>query len=118
MLELSACIGLLFVERDFLDRIPAVAEAVLLAFEIWGWKDKDLDAIIKLQKSHGLTLVNLNVDPADSLLHENAVQTLAKGVPKSCRVARQLECRRLTMHLQNVPWRAGQPWYSFIGNEK
>jgi len=118
LLRPSVCIELIFADRDFPARIDAVAVAGLSAFEIWGWRDKDIPAIIERQERHALEVVGLSLDPPVCLLEGDAIPAFVQGVRESCRVARQLGCKRLTAHVQEVPWGAGQPWYSFLGDER
>ena len=118
MLQLSVCIELIFADRDFPARIDAVAEAGLPAFEFWGWRDKDIPAIIECQERHGLEVVGLSLDPPVCLLEGDAIPAFVQGVRESCRVARQLGCKRLMAHVQEVPWGAGRPWYSCLGDEQ
>ena len=118
MLELSVCIETVFADRELPARIEAVADAGLRAFEIWGWRDKDLAAIIERKEQRNLALVNLNLDPPGHLLAGDEIPAFVEGVRESCQVARKLGCERLTAHVQEVPWGAGQPWYSLITHER
>ena len=116
MLELSVCIETIFADLELPARIDAVADAGLRGFEIWGWQDKDLEAIIERKDRHGLELVNLNLDPPGHLLEGDEVPAFVEGVRESCQVARRLGCPRLTAHVQEVPWGEGQPWYNLLSN--
>jgi hydroxypyruvate isomerase len=118
MLKLAVCVETIFADRDFLARIKAVSEAGLPAFEIWGWRDKDLAAISEYEQRYDLELVNMNLDPPVRLLEGDSIPIFVDGVRRSCGVARQLGCKRLTAHVQDVPMGAGHPWYGFLGNEK
>ena len=118
MLKLAVCIETIFADRDFSARIKAVSEAGLPAFEIWGWRDKDLAAISEYKQRYNLELVNVNLDPPVRLLEGDAIPTFVDGIRRSCEVARQLGCKRLTAHVQDVPMGAGHPWYGFLGDEK
>jgi len=115
-LKLSVCIETIFTRRPLLERLDSVAESGLPAFEIWGWKDKDLAAIMDRKEHHGLEIVNLNLDPPVCLLDGDAIPAFVRGVRESCHVARQLGCRRMTVHVQDVPHGAGEPWYSYLGD--
>ena len=44
-MKFSVCIEMIFNDRPLDERIAAVAEAGFDAFEFWGWRDKDLDAV-------------------------------------------------------------------------
>jgi hydroxypyruvate isomerase len=118
MLQISVCIELIFTDRDFLDRIDAVAEADLPAFEFWGWRDKDLTAIVERQKRCGLTVANMNLDPLVCLLDGEETAAFVQGVRESCRIAQQLGCKRIATPVDRVNWGPGQPWYSSLGDER
>jgi hydroxypyruvate isomerase len=117
MLQLSVCIEWIFEDRDFPARIDAVAEAGLPAIEFWGWQDKDLPAIIERKEHHGLAVATVSLDPPVYLLDGDAIPAFVQGVRESCRIAQQLDCETLTTDLQDIPFGAGQPWYSFLANE-
>ena len=118
MLQLSVCIEMIFADMEFAARIDAVAKAGLPAFEIWGWRDKDLQAILTRKERHGLELVNMNLDPPLSLLAGDTIHPFLEKVRESCAVARQLGCGRVTAHVQEVPLGAGEPWYSYLADVK
>ncbi len=118
MLQVDVCIEMIFTDRDFIARIDAVAEAGLPAFEFWGWRNKDLPAIIERQKRHGLAVANLEVDPKVDLLGGESIPAFVQGVREGCRVARQLGCKCLHTPVQDVPWGPGQPWYAYMGDER
>lgn len=118
MLRLAVCVEMIFADRDFPVRIKEVSEAGLPAFEIWGWRDKDLAAINQYRERHDLELVNMNLDPPVRLLEGDAIPLFVDGVRSSCQIAQQLGCKRLTAHVQDVPMGAGKPWYSYLADEK
>ena len=118
MLQLSVCIEFFFADREFPARLDAAAEAGLGAVEFWGWRDKDLRAITERRERHGLEVVAISLDPPVHLLDGEAIPAFVAGVRESCRVAQQLGCKRLVADVEDVPFGAGQPWYSFAGDER
>jgi hydroxypyruvate isomerase len=65
MIKLSACIEMIFRELDFCDRIAAVKQAGLPAFEFWGLGGKDLEAIEKASKQHELPIAAFTMSSID-----------------------------------------------------
>ena len=117
MLQMSVCIELIFADRDFPARIDAVADAGLPAFEFWGWEDKDIASIAESKEAHGLEVAALSVSPQVNLLEGDSIPDFLNAIRESCQVAHQLGCKRLMAHAHDVPWAAGQPWYSCLGDD-
>lgn len=69
MIKLSACIEMLFAEiPEFVDRIPATAEAGLVAFEFWGYANKDIDAIAAAKENTGTEIAACCVEAPQGML--------------------------------------------------
>jgi hydroxypyruvate isomerase len=117
VLELSACIELIFADQDFLSRIDAVAEAGLSGIEIWSWRDKDLPAIIERSKRYGLAVTGMSLEPHVSLLDGQQTAAFVQAVRESCQAAHQLGCKRLGTLVDQVNLRPGQPWYTYLSDE-
>ncbi len=111
MLEPAVCIDTFFVDREFLDRVDATAQAGFTAFELWGWEGRDIAAMAERQRYHGLTVENINVTPVLYLLEDPDMALAAQAVRDTCRVAKQLGCPRITLHGDHVGWGPGRPWY-------
>jgi len=95
MLTLSACIEMLFPELPFLDRIDAAADAGLTAFEFWGWRDKDLEAIAQRQRARGLAVSVFSVEPNNILCDPAQHEAFLAGLEPSFAAARKLGCKTL-----------------------
>ncbi len=95
MLTLSACIEMLFPERPFLERVDATAEAGLTAFEFWGWRDKDLDAIVERQQASGLRVSSISAEPNWVLADPAQHGAFLAGLEPSFAAARKLGCSTL-----------------------
>ena len=111
MLQLSACIELIYKERPFVDRISTAAEAGLPAVEFWGWRDKDLAAIRERVSRHGLAVTNMSVEPLVCILKPGSLSRFEKAVRASCEAASRIGCRTLTAHFDELAWGPGGPWY-------
>ncbi|MEM2921714.1 MAG: TIM barrel protein [Candidatus Bathyarchaeia archaeon] len=101
MVKLSVCVEMIFTELPFLDRIGAVAEAEFEALEFWGWRNKDIDAILKRKEEHGLEVSSFGVDPGGNIVDYNTRDVFIKGLRDSIEVAHKLGCARLIVTTGN-----------------
>ena len=53
----------------FLDRLRKVKEAGFSHYEFWPWRDKDIDAILKLNQELGLTATQFSASPVKGFGH-------------------------------------------------
>ena len=118
MLQLSVNIEMIFADRDFPARVDAVAEVGLTGFEFGGWRDKDLPAIIERTGRHGLVTTNMSVDPRVRLLDGEGTAAFVQAVRESCHIAQRLGCKRLGTLVDEVNVGPGQPWYSYLSDER
>jgi hydroxypyruvate isomerase len=95
MLNFSACIEMIFRDRPFLDRIDGVADAGLKAFEFWGWKGKDLDAIRERAGRRGLQVATFGIDTGGAMVDSTKTTEFLAGLKTSIVTARQLNVRTL-----------------------
>lgn len=72
------------------DRIRAAAAHGLTAVEMWGWRDKDLDAIETALRETGVQLLSLIVDPQLDITDPANHAQYLEGVRESLVVARRL----------------------------
>ena len=89
------------------DRIRAAAAHGLDAVEMWGWRDKDLDAIEAALTETGITLLSLIVDPQLDLTDPATRPEYLVGVRESLAVAQRLGAPYLVVSAGNE--RAGVP---------
>jgi hydroxypyruvate isomerase len=101
------CTDLVFSGWDTPKAIDAVAAAGVPAIEFWGWRDKDIDAIAERARRHGLQIAAMSLDPAVRILDGDAVPEFLKSVEDSLAAARRIGCRRLVVHVQQVPMGSG-----------
>ena len=83
--------------QPFADRVAAAAGAGIDAVEIWGWRDKDLDALERSLRAHGSTLVSMIVDPPIPLVDRSRRAEFLAAVAGSARVAGRLGCGTLVV---------------------
>ena len=113
MLKLSANIEFMFADRDFVDRIDAVAEIGLTSYEFGQWLTRDMPAIVERARKCGLVQSNLSVDPRVRLTDEENTAVFIEGVRQSANMARQLGCERLGIVVDEVNAAPGLPWYEY-----
>ena len=118
MLELSANLEFMFTERAFEERIDAVAELELPAFEFGVWLERDVPAIVERTRRHGLVVANISVDPKISLLDTDESTVLARAVRATCDAARQLGCTQLGLLVEEVKFEPGRPWFDYQSSDR
>jgi hydroxypyruvate isomerase len=97
------CIDLVFRGVDPLEAIDAVAAEGVPAIELWGWREKDIDAIAARAKRHGLVVAAMSLDPAVHLLDGDGAPELLRSVRESLATAKRIGCPSLVTHVQPVP---------------
>jgi hydroxypyruvate isomerase len=73
---------MIFNDRPFEERIDAVADAGFRAFEFWGWRDKDLEAIRSRADARGLgvaAIVGSGIQIVDESTHESFLKEIAEA---------------------------------------
>jgi hydroxypyruvate isomerase len=92
MPDIAVNLEWLFTEAgdDTASRIRAAAAHGLTAVEIWGWRDKDLDAIEAALTGTGVQLLSLIVDPQLQLTDPATHDEYLAGVRDSLAVAQRL----------------------------
>ncbi len=103
MLEFSVCIEMFWRDLPMDERIRRVAALGFKAFEFWGWKDKNLDAIRAAQEQTGLAMSVMCIEPNFSMTDRADEQTMVEGVVGSAAVAHSLGCSKLIVVPGNAP---------------
>lgn len=112
MTTIAANLEWLFTETadSTADRIRSAAAHGLDAVEIWGWRDKDVDAIRAALDETGVTLLSLIVDPQLQLTDPSTHELYLDGVRDSLAVAIALGAPNLVVvageEVDGVPRRA------------
>jgi len=95
MIALSGCVEALFGDRPFVNRIAAVAELGIPAFEFWGYANKDIDAIVKTKTETELTCAAMVCDAGGPLVSADTRGKVAEAVKCSIAVANRLQCQTM-----------------------
>jgi hydroxypyruvate isomerase len=104
MLNFSACIEMIYRDRPFLDRIDAVAEAGLKAFEFWGWQGKDLEGIKERAERRGLQVATFGMDTGGAMVDASRTADFLAGLKASIETARKLDVKVLLCTVgQEIP---------------
>jgi hydroxypyruvate isomerase len=87
-----------FRRLDFLDRIRASAELGFPAVELWPWQGKDLDALAALSRELGIEIAQFTAWGFEPGLNDPKNHAdFVKAVEDGCRVAKQLNCPKMTV---------------------
>lgn len=90
---LAACAEMIFTDQPLLDRIARIAGRGLKV-EIWGWQDKDLDAIA----ATGADIVSMTGYIEGDLTTDEGIDRLLSTAEESLQAAAVLDCPRLNVH--------------------
>jgi hydroxypyruvate isomerase len=105
--RLSACIEAVFTQGAFEQRLDQVKAAGLTAFEFWGWRNRDLDALAKKKEETGLELAGFSCDTGGALVAEGSAAKFLPALKDSVATAKKLGCRKMIVtvgnELKNVP---------------
>ena len=103
MLEFSVCIEMFWRDLPMDERIRRVAALGFKAFEFWGWKDKNLDAIRAAKDQTGLAMSVMCIEPNFAMTDRADGKTMVEGVVSSAAVAHSLGCSSLIVVPGNAP---------------
>jgi hydroxypyruvate isomerase len=104
MIALSGCAEALFPNLPFVDRIAAIADLGLPAFEFWGYGNKDIEAIRAAQLKAGVAVSSLCCDTAGPLVDPANRSGFAAACRKSIEVGKKLNCSTLIVTVgQEIP---------------
>jgi hydroxypyruvate isomerase len=95
MLTLSVCIEMFWPTLPMDERVRRVAALGFSAFEFWGWKNKDLDALRAATDQTGLALAVMCMEPTWCITQRGNDQTIVAGFVETLPVARAFGCTRL-----------------------
>ena len=105
MLELSACIELLFTDGPRSsppERVRRAADAGLRAVEMWFWREKDLPALERALRVSSVELYAMISEPMAQLVDPTTHDDFLKGVAESSKVAADLGCSLLMVFAGNT----------------
>lgn len=94
-LKFSVCIEMLFNDLDILDRPAAVGKSGMSAFEFWGWKGKDVEAIKAKADEAGVTLAVFCVVADGALVNPEQTDVWVAGAKESVDLAKKVGVKTL-----------------------
>lgn len=94
-MRLSVCIDMIYSHLPLEERIARVKEAGYDAVEFWGWRSKDLDALEKACRAHGVQVAGFCVDPMGRLVDPATHETFLEGVEATLRQAERFGVKAL-----------------------
>jgi len=104
MIALSGCAEALFRDLPFVDRIRAIKDLGLPAFEFWGYANKDIDAVVAMQRKTGLAVSSISCDTGGPLVNATNRGNFAPACEASIKVAKRLGCTTLIVTVgQEIP---------------
>lgn len=95
MLQFSVCLEMFWHDLPMHERVRRVKALGFKAFEFWGWRGKDLDALRAAQKETGLACAVMCMEPNFALTERTPDAALLGSFAESTRVARSFGCTRL-----------------------
>jgi len=94
----SVCIEMIFTEVPFEDRFNLAKESGLDYVEFWTWKDKDIQRIKELCRSHDLKIAGFSGDQNYSMIDEKQKDDYIALTEESIETAKFLNCSHLVLH--------------------
>ncbi len=87
-----------FTDLPFLDRLRASAKLGFPAVEFWPWDNKDLKAVAELSKELNLAIAQFTAWGFEPGMNDpKNHQAFVEAVDKGCEVAKQLDCKLMTV---------------------
>jgi len=108
MPKLSVCIEMFWTDLPFDERIRRTAAAGYSAYEFWGWRAKDLDAIRAATAESGLAVAGFAIDPGFALTAPGNEDVMTQAAIDVAPVAHSLNCKSLIVTTGNEI--AGESW--------
>ncbi|OIN96069.1 hydroxypyruvate isomerase [Candidatus Desantisbacteria bacterium CG1_02_38_46] len=107
MIKLSPCAETIFTDLSFLERIDKFAGIGFSAFEFWGWRNKDIDGMLKKMDKNKIVVSSVGVDPWAVLVQDGQKDAFLKSIEESVAAAHKMNVKRLIVttgnELQGVP---------------
>jgi hydroxypyruvate isomerase len=85
----------------FLERIKKVKEAGFTHYEFWPWRNKDLDAIARLNKALGLTVSQFSASPVKGFAHgitdpsPDRIKEFEEEISTAVEAAKKLDVKKI-----------------------
>lgn len=101
MPKLSVCIEMFWTDLPFDERIRRTAAAGYSAYEFWGWRAKDLDAMRAATAETGLAVAGFAIDPGFALTTPGNEDVMTQAAIDVAAVAHSLNCKSLIVTTGN-----------------
>jgi hydroxypyruvate isomerase len=102
MVKLSVCIEMFWPELPFEERVRRSAALGYEAYEFWGWKNKNLQAMRAAQEETGIRLAALALEPGFAVVNPDNEAEIMQGIAQTAETARQLGCNSIIVTTGNV----------------
>lgn len=105
--RLSACIEAVFTKPAFEQRLEEVKAVGLKAFEFWGWRNRNVEALAAKREELGLEVATFSADTGGALVAPGSKERFLPALKASIAAAKKLGATRLIAtvgnELKNVP---------------
>lgn len=91
--QLSVCAEMVFLDLPFIERVQRI-HALGFGVEIWGWANKDIDALA----ATGARFTSMTGYLSGNLTDDDEIQQLLESAEASLAVAERLNCPALNLH--------------------
>lgn len=91
--QLSVCAEMVFLDLPFVERVKRIHE-LGFGVEIWGWANKDIDALA----ATGARFTSMTGYLSGNLTDDDEIQQLLQSAEASLAVAERLNCLALNLH--------------------
>ncbi len=91
--QLSVCAEMVFLDLPFVERVKRI-HALGFGVEIWGWANKDIDALA----ATGARFTSMTGYLSGNLTDDDEIQQLLQSAEASLAVAERLNCPALNLH--------------------
>ncbi|WP_343552274.1 TIM barrel protein [Pantoea sp.] len=91
--QLSICAEMVFLDLPFIERVKRIDE-LGFGVEIWGWANKDIDALA----ATGARFTSMTGYLSGNLTDDDQIQQLLQSAEASLAIAERLNCPALNLH--------------------
>ena len=85
-------------QMPFVDRIHAAADAGFTKIEFWPWQGKDIEEIATVCKERGIEVAQFTAwGFVPGMNNPKTHNKFVEEIKKSCKIAKQLNCKRMTV---------------------
>jgi hydroxypyruvate isomerase len=99
--RLSVCIEALFTKVPFEQRLDQVKAVGLIAFEFWGWRNRNLDLLAQKKAELGLEVAAFSCDTGGALVASGSKDKFLPALKDSLAAAKKLGAKRMIATVGN-----------------